>query len=76
MIAGRHGLRAIEALHVAEDFGDDAAEAIADGDDARAINLRWLDVVQVVDPTVRELAFEDIERRAAASGDVRRSACR
>ena len=62
MIAGRHGVRAIEALHVADDFSDHAAEAVADRDDARAIKLRWLDVEQVVDPTVRESAFEDIER--------------
>src|SRR6266851_8712640 len=66
MIAGRYGLCAIEALHVADDFGDHAAEAVADRDDARAIKLRRLDVKQVVDPTVRELAFEDIERREFA----------
>jgi hypothetical protein len=43
------------------------AEAVADRNHARAIELRRLDVEQVVDPTVRELAFEDIERREFAS---------
>ena len=66
MIAGRHGLRAIEPLHVPNDFGDHAAEAVADRNHARAIELRRLDVEQVVDPTVRKLAFEDIERREFA----------
>ena len=66
MIAGRHGLRAIEALHVADDFGDHAAETVADRDDARAIEFRRLDVEQVVHAAVRELAFEDIERREFA----------
>src|SRR5260370_88655 len=66
MIAGWHGVCAIKALHMADDLGDDASETIADGNDARAIEFRRLDVEQVVHAAVRELAFEDIERREFA----------
>ena len=65
MIAGWHGVCAIEALHMADDLGDDASETIADGNDARAIEFRRLDVEQQY-AAVRELAFEDIERRGFA----------
>src|SRR5688572_27584293 len=66
MIAGRDGVRAIEAFHMPDDLGDDPPEAVADRDDPRAIEFRRLDVEQVIDPTVRELAFENIERRELA----------
>ena len=66
MIASRHGVAVIEAFYVSDDLGQDAAEAVADGDDASAIKLRRLDVQQVVDATVRQLAFENIERRQFA----------
>jgi hypothetical protein len=66
MIAGWHGVCAIEALHMADDLGDDASETIADGNNARAIEFRRLDVEQVVHAAVSELAFEDIERRQFA----------
>src|SRR5882672_2008442 len=59
MIAGWHGVCAIEALHMADDLGDDASETIADGNHARAIEFRRLDVEQVVHAAIRELAFED-----------------
>ena len=61
MIADRHGVAVIEALHMADDLGQDAAEAVADGDDASAIKLRWLDVQQVIDASIGERALENVE---------------
>ncbi|HMJ85138.1 MAG TPA: hypothetical protein VK504_18275 [Vicinamibacterales bacterium] len=51
---------------MADDLGDDASETIADGNNARAIEFRRLDVEQVVHAAIRQLAFEDIERREFA----------
>ena len=43
-VAGGHVRGAVEGLDVADDLGDDAAEAVADREHARAVELRRLDV--------------------------------
>ena len=52
MVAHRHRVTVVEPLHVANDLCQDSAEAIADGNDADAIELRGLDVQQVIDASL------------------------
>ena len=66
MIAGRHGRRAIEPLHMADDLGDHATETVADRNHARAIKLRRFDMEHVVHAPIRELALQNVERRELA----------
>jgi uncharacterized protein YhbP (UPF0306 family) len=58
MIAVGHGVRAMESLHVADDLGDHAPEAVTDQDHARTIKLRRFDVEHVVHAPIWELLLE------------------
>src|SRR6266508_841054 len=60
-VAGRYRGGAVEGAHVADDFGDDAAELVADRDDPGPVELGRFDMQQVVDTSVAELPFEDVE---------------
>ena len=62
MIANRNRLAVVEAFYVSDDLGQDTTEPVADGDDASAIELRRLDVQQVVDATIGHLSLENVER--------------
>jgi hypothetical protein len=65
-IAGRHLAGAVERLDVADDLADHAAEAVADRDHPRAVELRRLDVQQVVGACVAVAALEHVQRRQLA----------
>lgn len=49
MVASRYGIAIVEAFYMANDLGQDASEAVPNGNHARAIKLRRLDVQQVKD---------------------------
>ena len=51
-VAGGHVRGGVEGLDVADDLGDDTAEAVADRQHPRAVELRRLDVQQVVGAAV------------------------
>ena len=70
MIAGRHGVRAIEAFHVPDDFGDHAAETLdaavnAVGDDLQIGGITF---------TVNDPSALASQARAAAMNDARSKA--
>lgn len=61
MVASRNRLAVVEAFYVSDDLSQDTTESVADGDDTSAVELRRLNVQQVVDATVRHLSFENVE---------------
>lgn len=61
VIADRNRRAVVEPLHMADDLGKNAAEAVTDGDDTGGIKLRWLDVQQVIDASIGERALENVE---------------
>ena len=61
VVAHRHGVAVIEPLYMANDLGQDAAEAVADGDNSSAIKLRRLDVQQVIDASIDERPPENVQ---------------
>jgi hypothetical protein len=62
MITNRDRLAVVEAFYVSDDLGQDTTEPVADGDDASAIELRRLDVQQVIDAAIGHLSLENVER--------------
>jgi len=52
MITNRDRLAVVEAFYVSDDLGQDTAEPVADGNDASATKLRWLDLQEVIDAAV------------------------
>jgi hypothetical protein len=66
VVAGRHSVGAVERLDVLDDRSDHAPQPVADRDHARAVELRRLDVQQVVEAAVGLAALEDVERRQLA----------
>src|SRR4030095_16628927 len=62
MIANRNRLAVVEAFYVSDDLRQDLAEPISDGDDASAIELRWLAVQQLVDAPIGHLSLQNVER--------------
>ena len=67
VVARGHGRGAVEAADVGDDVGDHAPEAVSDRDHAGAVELRWLDVQQVVGAPVGQVALEHVERGKFAS---------
>ena len=62
MITNRNRLAVVEAFYVSDDLSQDTTESVADGDDTSAIELRRLDVQQVIDAAVGHLSLENVER--------------
>jgi hypothetical protein len=63
VVANGHMTGPMKALHMANHLGDDAAQSVADGKDACAVELRGLYMQQVVDAFIWHFALEDVEGR-------------
>ena len=56
-----HEVSSVEDSKVSNDFRDHTPKAISDGHNTSPIELGWLDVQHVVDPSIRHAALEDIQ---------------
>lgn len=61
MIAGRHSVAVVETLHTVNDLGQDAAEAVPNGNDTGAVILRRVDVQPVKYTSFSEGSLQNVK---------------
>jgi hypothetical protein len=62
MITNRDRPAVVGAFYLSDDLSQDSTEPVADGDDTSTIELRRLDVQEVIDAAVGHLPLENVER--------------